>query len=167
MKKIICILLLYILTSKFSYSQIFENECDKCDSLLTIISDSSIIFEMFFYSRNIPKPILKIIYFHDNEKFRIVNPGKKYNETDQIKYPLKSNRRLFLYTKMENLHVIFIEQGGMSKQNIAYIIEYQTDEKYTYCKVNIAKVHFSEIILNVFNFKSNYRLSNQKRINVW
>jgi hypothetical protein len=164
MKRFICILVFLTIHFKHSVSQIYENDCEKCERLLNVVADSARYFDVYFHVNKIPKQIRGLIDFHENEKGRIANPGRRFNETDVIKNIFQPKRRLFLYFKLIDIHVVFLEVGGMGKRKVAYLIQFENNKSYVYCQLHLAVLSFSEMMLDVFQSRSNYRLSQNKRI---
>lgn len=84
-------------------------------------------WKIYTDTKEIPDPIIDFFEAYFKSDFKMSNPNEKFNRTDVIIYPDKSNQQLqFLANKNNIWRLVFI-QGGIGLSNQFYEFEVNND----------------------------------------
>lgn len=102
MKKFFLLILFFCFKDLIAQNNPLENNFTSKDRIIEIfyIKDS---INVYYNKNKIPRPLIKALKNKFDGNFNIVNPGKKYRETDVVRNIFLPNNQLIFLLKKEVL----------------------------------------------------------------
>ena len=152
MKKLIIILLTSLLPSINTNAQLtLKSDCN-CDSIFNDVYQNAHYFMLSFHKNKIPGKIKKYLRKNLAGGLNMSNPDNNFNKTD-VYNPFLKERRLLMYARRNNRHIIIYEQGGQYLSvRVALVIEV-SDNNFQWCENILAGSQGSIFIKQLFDPK--------------
>lgn len=111
-------------------SQIVEDSVCNCDSIFKDIYNNAQYYRIAFQKNQIPKSVKQQLRKKLDGGLNLTNPSRRFNNTDVIN-PFLKERRLIMYARRSNWHIVVYEQGGMYLSiRVVVLIEIDKDVVY-------------------------------------
>ncbi len=111
MKKFFLLILFFCFKDLIAQNNPLENNFTSKDRIIEIfyIKDS---INVYYNKNKIPRPLIKALKNKFDGNFNIVNPGKKYRETDVVRNIFLPNNQLIFLLKKDNYYGLVFNRGG-------------------------------------------------------
>lgn len=132
------VVVIIFIASLFSFnanSQTVENSECNCDSIFKDIYNNAQYYRIAFQKKQIPKSVKKQLRKNLDGGLNMTNPSRKFNNTDVIN-PFLKERRLIMYARRSNWHIVVYEQGGMY-MSVRVVVLVEMDNKAFYWCENV------------------------------
>lgn len=137
-----------------------DNDSIQRVKLIKILTENKKEITVYYKKSVIPKILKRELSLLNEEKFKIVNPHKKYRKTDLVRNPFLPNKQLVFVANYNQFWLLFYHQGGRGLQTHCILAEI-IDKEVVYIEdlyVN-SNIEEFEQLLDKLN-KSSYRVSN-------